>query len=112
MEGMRPGLATDESDPDKSRLARDSLTTARGTVDETRLFRLNRKLRYTPPTRSTIFSEPHDLVGDGPTISVDSAVPPMGHAFYYLTAGWNSCGEASLGNISDGSPRPIDARCP
>lgn len=45
-------------------------------------------------------------------VEVDVALPPSGLPFYYLVSGRNACGEGSLGNKSNGQPRPNASPCP
>jgi hypothetical protein len=56
--------------------------------------------------------ESADAAGDGDTVSADSAVPPAGTAYYYLTSGENSCAEGPLGFASNLTPRPNVQPCP
>jgi hypothetical protein len=56
--------------------------------------------------------EAHDVRLDGPTISTDVENPPVGTAFYYLATDVESCGEAPLGEDSNGSETPNGAPCP
>ncbi|PYT09556.1 MAG: hypothetical protein DMF49_01815, partial [Acidobacteria bacterium] len=43
--------------------------------------------------------------------AADSAAPASGGLFYYLVSAVNSSGEGTLGNRSDGTPRPNTAPC-
>ena len=42
----------------------------------------------------------------------DPRIPPLGHVDFYLVTGVSSGVEGSLGNRSDGTPRPNDNPCP
>lgn len=56
--------------------------------------------------------ESADAAGNGATLSTDGTAPAVGTGFYYLIDGENACGEGSLGNGSNGNPRPNASACP
>lgn len=56
--------------------------------------------------------ESADTIGDGPRTTNDDVLPELRTAFYYLISGENGCTEGSLGEASNGTPRPKPAACP
>ncbi|HKQ61217.1 MAG TPA: hypothetical protein VJS92_07985 [Candidatus Polarisedimenticolaceae bacterium] len=56
--------------------------------------------------------ESADAGGNGPTTSVDPAIPPPGGRFYYLISGEGACGESALGHASSGATIPNTSPCP
>ncbi|HEV8202520.1 MAG TPA: hypothetical protein VGS03_21110 [Candidatus Polarisedimenticolia bacterium] len=56
--------------------------------------------------------ESANAFGDGPTLTTDDAVPPIGQAFYYLVSGEGPCGESPIGHDSLGAANPNTSPCP
>ncbi|MEE9293297.1 MAG: hypothetical protein V3U83_10245, partial [Acidobacteriota bacterium] len=71
-----------------------------------------RLLGLAAPSYNHVCFESADEGGNGPTTSEDPSDPPVGTSDYYLIAGENECGDGSLGNGSDATPRPNDNPCP
>jgi hypothetical protein len=55
--------------------------------------------------------EAGDSHGDGLLVSVDSAVPPLGTAFYYEVTEMATCGEGPIGTDSNTSIIPNTSPC-
>jgi hypothetical protein len=56
--------------------------------------------------------ESANAFGDGPTLTTDDAIPPVGRAFYYLVSGEGPCGESPIGHDSQAVANPNTSPCP
>ncbi len=86
--------------------AADQWNTYRGTIPQSGLGSLPSASRY-----DQVCFESADLMGNGPTQSLDLASPPAGTAFYYLVSEEGLCGEGTLGRDSFALERPNAAPC-
>jgi hypothetical protein len=63
------------------------------------------------PVYDHICLESADLVGDGPWLTTDLGVPPLGSGFYYAVSEESECGESPPAFSSAGAPVPNPAPC-